>query len=225
MQCSTYVGQCSQSCFLSLSADQQGKEWSLSSQLSTHKLSRAMCTCTYKADQCNAQHNAGSAWQQHQCPVSLFPHELLQVKHQFTWIAQEWFHSPRSCTGVPFGCSMCAESIFIGWLSEKRWSWRVVAGQNVAYDQFPNQYQLFYHGKAKNSLWYDPVFQVGPSLKTPTCHHCLLYLQFMRVCIAQTQQAITLKVQRSYKVCCAESPIPDMLLLPGASLASQHVSL
>ena len=36
----------------------------------------------------------------------------------------------------------------------------MVAGQNVAYDQFPNQYQLFYHGKAKNSLWYDPVFQV-----------------------------------------------------------------
>lgn len=54
-----------------------------------------------------------------------------------------------------------AESIFIGWLSEKKWSWRVVAGQNVAYDQFPNQYQLFYHGKAKNSLWYDPVFQVS----------------------------------------------------------------
>lgn len=53
-----------------------------------------------------------------------------------------------------------AEDLFIGWLGKKKWSWRVVAGQNVAYDQFPCQYQLYYRGKAKNSLWYDPVFQV-----------------------------------------------------------------
>ena len=36
----------------------------------------------------------------------------------------------------------------------------MVAGQNAAYDQFPNQYQLYYRGKGKNVLWYDPVFQV-----------------------------------------------------------------
>lgn len=53
-----------------------------------------------------------------------------------------------------------AEELFIGWLPEKRWSWRVVAGQNVAYDQFPCQYQLYYRGRARDSLWYDPVFQV-----------------------------------------------------------------
>ena len=35
-----------------------------------------------------------------------------------------------------------------------------MAGQNAAYDQFPNQYQLYYRGKGKNVLWYDPVFQV-----------------------------------------------------------------
>ena len=35
-----------------------------------------------------------------------------------------------------------------------------MAGQNAAYDQFPCQYQIFYRGKAKNSMWYDPVFQV-----------------------------------------------------------------
>ena len=58
---------------------------------------------------------------------------------------------------------MCAEDLFIGWLGKKKWSWRVVAGQNVAYDQFPCQYQLYYRGKAKNSLWYDPVFQVRVS--------------------------------------------------------------
>lgn len=53
-----------------------------------------------------------------------------------------------------------AEDLFVGWLGERQWSWRVVAGQNAAYDQFPCQYQIFYRGKAKASLWYDPVFQV-----------------------------------------------------------------
>ena len=38
----------------------------------------------------------------------------------------------------------------------------MVAGQNAAYDQFPCQYQIFYRGKARQSLWYDPVFQVRP---------------------------------------------------------------
>ena len=63
---------------------------------------------------------------------------------------------------------MHAEDLFIGWLGKKKWSWRVVAGQNVAYDQFPCQYQLYYRGKAKNSLWYDPVFQV--KLATQSLH-------------------------------------------------------
>lgn len=63
-----------------------------------------------------------------------------------------------------------AEDLFVGWLGKSspsnegekmEWSWRVVAGQNAAYDQFPCQYQMFYRGKAKGSMWYDPVFQVG----------------------------------------------------------------
>ncbi|XP_073107096.1 uncharacterized protein [Elaeis guineensis] len=53
-----------------------------------------------------------------------------------------------------------AEDLFIGWLGDLDWSWRVIAGQNPAYDQFPCQYQLFYRGKAKGSFWYEPVFQV-----------------------------------------------------------------
>ncbi|XP_071730351.1 violaxanthin de-epoxidase, chloroplastic [Rutidosis leptorrhynchoides] len=53
-----------------------------------------------------------------------------------------------------------AEDLFIGWLGNLEWSWRVVAGQNPAYDQFPCQYQLFYRGKARGSFWYEPVFQV-----------------------------------------------------------------
>ncbi|PON58695.1 violaxanthin de-epoxidase-like protein [Parasponia andersonii] len=53
-----------------------------------------------------------------------------------------------------------AEDVFVGWLGGLGWSWRVVAGQNPAYDQFPCQYQLFYRGKAKGSFWYEPVFQV-----------------------------------------------------------------
>jgi hypothetical protein len=39
-------------------------------------------------------------------------------------------------------------------------SWRVIAGQNAAYDAFPCQYQLFYPGRGKTSFWYDPVFKV-----------------------------------------------------------------
>lgn len=57
-------------------------------------------------------------------------------------------------------CFETAEDLFIGWLGYQDWSWRVVAGQNPAYDQFPCQYQLFYRGKAKGSFWYEPVFQV-----------------------------------------------------------------
>ncbi|KAM7261774.1 hypothetical protein ACFE04_020851 [Oxalis oulophora] len=57
-------------------------------------------------------------------------------------------------------CYETAEDLFVGWLGKLDWSWRVVAGQNPAYDQFPCQYQLFYRGKAKGSFWYEPVFQV-----------------------------------------------------------------
>lgn len=57
-------------------------------------------------------------------------------------------------------CHETAEDLFVGWLGTLDWSWRVVAGQNPAYDQFPCQYQLFYRGKAKGSFWYEPVFQV-----------------------------------------------------------------
>ncbi|WCJ31730.1 violaxanthin de-epoxidase-related [Euphorbia peplus] len=57
-------------------------------------------------------------------------------------------------------CHETAEDLFVGWLGRLEWSWRVVAGQNPAYDQFPCQYQLFYRGKAKGSFWYEPVFQV-----------------------------------------------------------------
>lgn len=57
-------------------------------------------------------------------------------------------------------CHEAAEDLFVGWLGSLNWSWRVVAGQNPAYDQFPCQYQLFYRGKAKGSFWYEPVFQV-----------------------------------------------------------------
>jgi len=53
-----------------------------------------------------------------------------------------------------------AEDLFVGWLGNLKWSWRVVAGQNPAYDQFPCQYQLFYRGKSKRSFWYEPVFKV-----------------------------------------------------------------
>ena len=39
-------------------------------------------------------------------------------------------------------------------------SWKVSAGANVAYDQFPSQNQIFYEASNKKDLWYDPVFRV-----------------------------------------------------------------
>lgn len=48
--------------------------------------------------------------------------------------------------------------MFGGLCPERPWSWKVVCGQNAAYDTFPCQYQLFYR-KGKQ-VWYDPVFKV-----------------------------------------------------------------
>jgi len=39
-------------------------------------------------------------------------------------------------------------------------SWKVAAGANVAYDQFPSQNQIFYESANGKSMWYDPVFRV-----------------------------------------------------------------
>ena len=55
-----------------------------------------------------------------------------------------------------------AETLFNGWLagSQEKFSWRVFAGMNAAFDRFPCQYQLFFAGTARNSFWYRPVFKV-----------------------------------------------------------------
>uniref|UniRef100_A0A7S4B694 VDE lipocalin domain-containing protein n=1 Tax=Chrysotila carterae TaxID=13221 RepID=A0A7S4B694_CHRCT len=62
-----------------------------------------------------------------------------------------------------------ASQIFYGHLNipqahsagaRRDWSWKVVCGANPAYDAFPAQHQIFYPGKAKGSIWYDPVFKV-----------------------------------------------------------------
>ena len=39
-------------------------------------------------------------------------------------------------------------------------SWMVACGANVAYDQFPNQHQLFYPAAKGRDMWYDPFFRV-----------------------------------------------------------------
>jgi len=39
-------------------------------------------------------------------------------------------------------------------------SWKVAAGANVAYDQFPSQNQMFYTSINGKDMWYDPVFRV-----------------------------------------------------------------
>ena len=40
------------------------------------------------------------------------------------------------------------------------WSWKVVCGQNPAYDYFGCQHQIFYPKDGSKGLWYDPVFKV-----------------------------------------------------------------
>ena len=70
-----------------------------------------------------------------------------------------------SFRGEPLDHSM-GERIFEGHLgdlvdSRLPWSWRVVAGQNPAYDHFACQFQLYYRdAKARGVFWYDPVFRV-----------------------------------------------------------------
>jgi hypothetical protein len=58
-----------------------------------------------------------------------------------------------------------ARQILIGHLDEKldlpQVSWKVAAGANEAYDQFPSQNQLFYTGVNGKDMWYDPVFRVN----------------------------------------------------------------
>ncbi len=58
-----------------------------------------------------------------------------------------------------------ARRILIGHLDEgsemPQVSWKVAAGANEAYDQFPSQNQLFYTGANGGDMWYDPVFLVN----------------------------------------------------------------
>ena len=62
-----------------------------------------------------------------------------------------------------------ARRILIGHLDDEKMldgadkistSWKVAAGANVAYDQFPSQNQIFYETVTGNGMWYDPVFRV-----------------------------------------------------------------
>lgn len=47
----------------------------------------------------------------------------------------------------------------LGVISDQEYSWKVVCGQNPAYDYFSCQHQIFYKDK-KGKMWYDPVFKV-----------------------------------------------------------------
>ncbi|CAM9501428.1 unnamed protein product [Hapterophycus canaliculatus] len=53
-----------------------------------------------------------------------------------------------------------AQDLFMGWLGKEEFSWKVVCGQNPAYDFFPSQHQIFYRGRGEGQMWYDPVFKV-----------------------------------------------------------------
>lgn len=61
-----------------------------------------------------------------------------------------------------------AEDLFLGWRggptppgtpADLPHSWIVAGGKNPAYDHFPCQHQIYYRGKGKGVLWYEPVFK------------------------------------------------------------------
>ena len=64
-----------------------------------------------------------------------------------TGLSQSILHDPNdpSSTSLPY----------------LNWSWKVVCGQNPAYDYFGCQHQIFYRDAEKPKVvWYDPVFKV-----------------------------------------------------------------
>jgi len=74
----------------------------------------------------------------------------------------------KNFRGVPLTQEM-ARKILVGHLDDSYGfddvgktdiSWKVAAGANVAYDQFPSQNQIFYESANKKDMWYDPVFRV-----------------------------------------------------------------
>ena len=97
---------------------------------------------------------------------------ILQKNNIFNCYAQipEYPKAPVMSTfrGKPLTKDV-ARSILVGHLDDeialddsKRTdiSWKVGAGANVAYDQFPSQNQIFYETVNGNDMWYDPVFRV-----------------------------------------------------------------
>ena len=62
-------------------------------------------------------------------------------------------------------------------------SWKVAAGANVAYDQFPSQNQIFYESLNGKSMWYDPVFRVetidGRNVWCKVKRHFIYFLWFV----------------------------------------------
>ena len=68
-------------------------------------------------------------------------------------------HAYLSCRLACCSNSEKASSAADGTGTCRKWSWRVAAGQNTAFDKFACQYQLFYRARG-TAMWYDPVFKV-----------------------------------------------------------------
>jgi hypothetical protein len=91
-------------------------------------------------------------------------HEMAQsllighLDEETALVVSAWYrlHSLRLIDSCPLRISwcFCAQGSIHGPVS-----WKVAAGANVAYDQFPSQNQLFYKGLGK-TMWYDPIFRV-----------------------------------------------------------------
>ena len=64
-----------------------------------------------------------------------------------------------------------------------RHSWIACAGLNPAYEHFPCQYQLFYRGRARGSMWYNPAFKVRVSACVACALACVCVYLCACVCV------------------------------------------
>ena len=95
----------------------------------------------------------------HPDPLPLTHFRGVPVTHT---VAENIFIGHLEVPTVSTSTSKTADESLVTSADDKEvWSWKVVCGQNPAYDYFGCQHQIFYKDPLKPSImWYDPVFQV-----------------------------------------------------------------
>ncbi len=90
-------------------------------------------------------------------PIAMKTFRGKAITHEIAQgICQGWLSIPDSSRASDRGKQLN----LIGAKADKAWSWKVVCGQNPAYDYFGCQHQIFYPKTGVKGMWYDPVFKV-----------------------------------------------------------------